>query len=74
MSKSLDKLTKAELIAVIGVKDTELAALRAQLSVHRAPQATSRPVWLLEADAKREAAAQAKADAMRFGVTTLVRR
>lgn len=72
MSKPRDKMTKAELLACLAVQDREIAVLRDRCSVLSAPRATSRPAWLAEVEAKREAMARAKAEAIATGRTVKV--
>ena len=70
--KTLDKMTKAELLAVIATKDAELAALRDRCAVLSAPQANARPLWLVELEARRERMSAAKHEAMASGRTVRV--
>jgi hypothetical protein len=73
MTKPLDKMTKAELLGVIAIKDNELRALRDAVCVATAPQPTGgKPLWLLEVEARRAAREAAKAEALRTGCTVKV--
>ena len=67
--KTLDKMTKAELLGVIATKDAELAVLRDACTVLSAPAPRTKPLWLIESEERRARMADAKREAMATGRT-----